>query len=112
MWYVRAAEAGDDRAKHRLAAIRLAMSGGDPMEVAMPKSKDLLPRGKKASRKEGLSIGGDLVGGVTGVASKKETKLKRSPLAMGNGNGSSVDAGDKAEGGSGGGKDEKDCVVM
>ena len=37
VWYVKAAEAGDERAKHRIAAIRAAASGGTPMEVAAPK---------------------------------------------------------------------------
>jgi TPR repeat protein len=34
VWYVKAADAGDERAKQRLEAIRLAVSGGTPMEVA------------------------------------------------------------------------------
>lgn len=39
VWYVKAADAGDDRAKQRLAAIRAAVSGGGtPMEVAPPRS--------------------------------------------------------------------------
>ncbi|EHK96911.1 putative protein SKT5 [Glarea lozoyensis 74030] len=38
VWYVKAAEAGDERAKHRLAAIRAAANGGTPMEVAAPRS--------------------------------------------------------------------------
>ncbi|KAI1827980.1 HCP-like protein [Xylaria intraflava] len=38
VWYVKAADAGDDRAKQRLQAIRLAVSGGTPMEVAPAKS--------------------------------------------------------------------------
>jgi len=38
VWYVKAAESGDERAKHRLAAIRAATSGGTPMEVAPPRS--------------------------------------------------------------------------
>ncbi|RFU23783.1 hypothetical protein B7463_g12555, partial [Scytalidium lignicola] len=37
VWYVKAADAGDERAKHRLAAIRAAASGGTPMEVASPR---------------------------------------------------------------------------
>jgi TPR repeat protein len=47
VWYVRAADAGDERAKHRLAAIRAAISGADPMEAADPKRK----KKKKASEK-------------------------------------------------------------
>jgi TPR repeat protein len=38
VWYVKAAEAGDERAKHRLAAIRAAASGGMPMEVVAPRN--------------------------------------------------------------------------
>jgi TPR repeat protein len=38
VWYVKAAEAGDERAKHRLAAIRAAASGGTPMEVVAPRN--------------------------------------------------------------------------
>jgi TPR repeat protein len=37
-WYVKAADAGDDRAKQRLAAIRAAISGGTPMAVAPPRN--------------------------------------------------------------------------
>ena len=46
VWYVKAADAGDERAKHRLAAIRAAVSGGTPMEVAPP-------RGGKIKKSEG-----------------------------------------------------------
>ncbi|KAK4190546.1 hypothetical protein QBC35DRAFT_72750 [Podospora australis] len=38
VWYVKAADAGDERAKVRLAAIRAAVSGGTPMEVAPPRN--------------------------------------------------------------------------
>ncbi|ORY66420.1 uncharacterized protein BCR38DRAFT_408361 [Pseudomassariella vexata] len=38
VWYVKAADAGDERAKQRLAAIRAAVSGGTPMEVAPPRN--------------------------------------------------------------------------
>lgn len=38
VWYVKAADAGDERAKQRLAAIRAAISGGTPMEVAPPRN--------------------------------------------------------------------------
>jgi TPR repeat protein len=38
VWYVKAADSGDDRAKQRLAAIRAAVSGGTPMEVAPPRN--------------------------------------------------------------------------
>ncbi len=38
VWYVKAADAGDERAKQRLTAIRAAVSGGIPMEVAPPRN--------------------------------------------------------------------------
>jgi TPR repeat protein len=39
VWYVKAAESGDERAKHRLAAITAAASGGGmPMEVGEPRN--------------------------------------------------------------------------
>ncbi|KAH9909399.1 HCP-like protein [Xylariomycetidae sp. FL2044] len=39
VWYVKAADAGDERAKQRLAAIRAAVSGGGtPMEVVPPRN--------------------------------------------------------------------------
>ncbi|KAI0176205.1 HCP-like protein [Hypoxylon sp. FL1284] len=39
VWYVKAADAGDERAKQRLAAIRAAVSGGGtPMEVGPPRN--------------------------------------------------------------------------
>ncbi|KAI1178739.1 HCP-like protein [Nemania sp. FL0916] len=41
VWYVKAADAGDERAKQRLQAIRLAISGGTPMDVAPPKNSKM-----------------------------------------------------------------------
>jgi TPR repeat protein len=41
VWYVKAADAGDERAKQRLAIIQAAISGGSvpkPMDVAPPRS--------------------------------------------------------------------------
>lgn len=38
VWYVKAADSGDERAKQRLAAIRAAAAGGTPMEAASPRS--------------------------------------------------------------------------
>ena len=38
VWYVKAADAGDERAKQRLAAIRAAVSGGKAMEVGPPRN--------------------------------------------------------------------------
>lgn len=38
VWYVKAADAGDERAKQRLAVIQAAVSGeGVPMDVAPPR---------------------------------------------------------------------------
>ena len=38
MWYVKAADAGDERATQRIAIIQAAVSGGGvPMEVAAPR---------------------------------------------------------------------------
>ena len=43
VWYVKAADAGDDRAKQRLAIIEAAVSGGQgtAMQVAPPRSGKL-----------------------------------------------------------------------
>ncbi|KAJ0121557.1 hypothetical protein J7T55_008721 [Diaporthe amygdali] len=41
VWYVKAADAGDERARQRLNAIRAAASGGTPMEVAPAKAQNL-----------------------------------------------------------------------
>lgn len=42
VWYVKAADAGDARAKQRLAIIQAAVSGeGTPMDVAPPRSGKL-----------------------------------------------------------------------
>lgn len=38
VWYVKAADAGDERAQQRLAAIRAAISGGTPMEGGPPRN--------------------------------------------------------------------------
>ena len=50
VWYVRAADNGDDRAKQRLAIIRAAASGEPerPMSVGKPKSRDLAKNKLKA----------------------------------------------------------------
>jgi TPR repeat protein len=34
VWYVRAADQGEERAKHRIAAIRAAVAGADPLTAA------------------------------------------------------------------------------
>ena len=54
MWYVRAADHGDERAKHRIAAIRAAASGASPMHVAAASSAPSAPSASpgKATRKK------------------------------------------------------------
>lgn len=50
VWYVKAADAGDERATQRLAVIRAAVSGGGtPMEVAPPRSAKM----RKSQPKDG-----------------------------------------------------------
>jgi TPR repeat protein len=49
VWYVKAADAGDERATQRLAVIRAAVSGGTPMEVAPPRSTKM----RKSQPKDG-----------------------------------------------------------
>ncbi|OHE97814.1 hypothetical protein CORC01_06849 [Colletotrichum orchidophilum] len=46
VWYVKAADAGDERAKQRLAIIQAAVSGGTPMEVAPPRSGKIKKSGE------------------------------------------------------------------
>jgi TPR repeat protein len=53
VWYVRAAEAGDERAKHRIAAIRAAASGGTPMEVAPPRQGTKIKKSSSGNEKTG-----------------------------------------------------------
>ena len=48
VWYVQAADAGDERAKFRIAAIRAAASGGTPMEVGAPRTGTKLSKDTKA----------------------------------------------------------------
>ncbi|OAL73190.1 hypothetical protein A7D00_2963 [Trichophyton violaceum] len=48
VWYVRAADHGDERAKHRIAAIRAAASGADPNSAA---SRRLQKNGEKPKTK-------------------------------------------------------------
>ncbi|KAK7744166.1 Chitin synthase 4 [Cytospora paraplurivora] len=55
VWYVKAAEAGDERAKQRLNAIRAAASGGIAMEVASPKAQNL-SKGKSGTREENCVV--------------------------------------------------------
>ncbi|KIH88492.1 hypothetical protein SPBR_06676 [Sporothrix brasiliensis 5110] len=48
VWYVKAADAGDERATQRLAAIRSAISGGGvPMEVGPPRNAKMKKSGSK-----------------------------------------------------------------
>lgn len=48
VWYVKAADQGDERAKHRLAAIQAASEGADPTLAAAGaiRGKDKDKRGK------------------------------------------------------------------
>lgn len=47
VWYVKAADAGDERAKQRLSIIQAAISGqGTPMDVAAPRSGKLAKANK------------------------------------------------------------------
>lgn len=70
MWYVRAADQGDERAKHRIAAIRAAASGASPLHSAAapsaPPSASVSPRKEKVNRKKS--------GGVE--AEKEKEKVK------------------------------------
>ncbi|KAK4250837.1 hypothetical protein C7999DRAFT_11453 [Corynascus novoguineensis] len=52
VWYVKAADAGDDRAKQRLAAIRAAISGGTPMDTAPPRNAKVRKSGGDGESKE------------------------------------------------------------
>jgi TPR repeat protein len=53
VWYVRAADAGDERAKHRLATIRAAASGGTPMEGAPPRNGGKMKKASSGNEKNG-----------------------------------------------------------
>jgi TPR repeat protein len=47
VWYVKAADSGDERAKQRLSIIQAAVTGqGIPMDVASPRSAKLAKGGK------------------------------------------------------------------
>lgn len=71
VWYVRAADAGDERAKHRLAAIRAAISGADPAEAADPKRR----MKKRATGK----VDGKVKAVTTGVNGDGEGTSPKSP---------------------------------
>ena len=51
VWYVKAADAGDERAKLRLAAIRAAASGGTPMEVVAPRDQPKIRKSGSGNEK-------------------------------------------------------------
>ena len=53
VWYVKAAEAGDERAKHRIAAIRAAASGGAPMEVVPSRPGTKVKKSHSGNEKSG-----------------------------------------------------------
>lgn len=50
VWYVKAADAGDERAKQRLAVIRAAASGGTAMEVGPPRHGKIKKEGGKEDK--------------------------------------------------------------
>ena len=50
VWYVRAADQNEERAKHRIAAIRAAATGADPLLAAAGKSESSAPDGEKKKR--------------------------------------------------------------
>jgi TPR repeat protein len=52
LWYVRAADAGNEHAQRRLAIIRAAASGGTPMEVAPPRTANKIKKAEKAEKGE------------------------------------------------------------
>lgn len=54
VWYVRAADHGDDRAKHRIAAIRAAAMGADPVTAALPKNQQNGEQEKMKSKRFGI----------------------------------------------------------
>jgi TPR repeat protein len=84
VWYVRAAEAGDERAKYRLAAIRAAAAGGEQTAAGGSETK-----GHKAKKHAKSSSVGD-------------ARVPPSPGLAGLGLGE--DGSPK--------KDDKECVVM
>lgn len=47
MWYHKAADNGDERAKQRLASFRALISGGTAIGVAAPRSDQINESGKK-----------------------------------------------------------------
>jgi len=58
VWYVKAADAGDERAKHRLAAIRAAASGGTPMEVVAPRNQKTIKKSGSGNENTAPSASG------------------------------------------------------
>lgn len=57
VWYVKAADAGDERARHRLAAIRAAVSG--ETDAAEPKKKSKRSATGKIEAKYKAAGGGE-----------------------------------------------------
>lgn len=52
VWYVKAADAGDERAMHRIAAIRATASGGTPMEIGAPRNGKISKSGDEKGGNE------------------------------------------------------------
>ena len=74
VWYVRAADKGDDRAKQRLAIIRAAASGEPerPMSVGQPKSKDLTANNRLLKSKQIISEQGSETPQEKGLGKEKD----------------------------------------
>ncbi|KAK5940770.1 Chitin synthase 4 [Knufia obscura] len=66
VWYVRAADQGEERAKHRISAIRAASAGMDPMTAAQAK------KGKQPATNGATSTNGDTAGTPKGEGEKKK----------------------------------------
>jgi TPR repeat protein len=79
VWYVRAADAGDERAKHRLAAIRAAAAGANPEAAADPKRKTKNSPVEKAS---GKTKGAVVETGRTGTSPKTSPKDEKDCIVM------------------------------
>ena len=72
VWYVRAADQGDERAKHRIASIRAAASGGNPDAVAAGGWAGM--GGRTASGGRAASGGAMSAAGVEGGKKKESEK--------------------------------------
>jgi TPR repeat protein len=53
IWYAKAAEAGDERAKHRIATIRAEVNGGAPIEGVLPRQGAKVKKSHSRNEKAG-----------------------------------------------------------